>query len=54
MKNNLIKSLLFVPGHKAEYLKDLNSINCDAIVIDLEDAVPWNKKKKCKKKLRKF
>ena len=54
MKNNLIKSLLFVPGHKKEYLKDLNSINCDAMVIDLEDAVPWNKKKNARKNLENF
>ena len=54
MKNNPIKSLLFVPGHKTEYLKDLNSINCDALVIDLEDAVPLNKKKDSRKNLKKF
>jgi citrate lyase subunit beta / citryl-CoA lyase len=51
MKNNLIKSLLFVPGHKRNYLKNFNSINFDALVVDLEDAVPIDKKKEARKNL---
>lgn len=39
-----VRSLLFVPGHKKDWiLKALNS-EADAIIIDLEDAVPQNDK----------
>ena len=45
MKNNFIKSLLFIPGHKKNFLENLKYMNSDALAIDLEDAVPINKKK---------
>lgn len=39
-----VRSLLFVPGHKKDWiLKALNS-EADAIIIDLEDAVPQDDK----------
>ena len=50
MKNKLIKSLLFIPGHKTVYLKKLKKTIADAFVVDLEDSVPVNKKHMFQKK----
>ena len=51
MKNNFIKSLLFIPGHKKNFLENLKYMNSDALAIDLEDAVPINQKKQARKNL---
>lgn len=41
-----MRSLLFVPAHKIDYLNKLKKNNYpDAIALDLEDAVPTSKKK---------
>ena len=34
------RSLLFVPGHKADWIPKALGSGADAIIIDLEDAVP--------------
>ena len=39
-----IKSMLFVPGHKTNFLNKLDPTISDVVVLDLEDAVPSNKK----------
>ena len=44
MKKKNIKSMLFVPAHKESFLNKLDKSLSDAVVIDLEDAVPINKK----------
>lgn len=36
----LLRSLLFVPGHKARFYEKLAEFNPDAVILDLEDAVP--------------
>ena len=38
------RSLLFIPGHKLEYIHKIKNFSPDIIVIDFEDAVPKNKK----------
>lgn len=35
-----VRSLLFVPGHKADWIPKALASGADAIIIDLEDAVP--------------
>ncbi|MBX3529010.1 MAG: CoA ester lyase [Rhizobiaceae bacterium] len=35
-----IRSLMFVPGHKASWIAKIPSFGADAIVLDLEDSVP--------------
>ena len=37
------RSLLFIPGHKLEYIYKIKFVS-DIIVIDFEDSVPINKK----------
>lgn len=51
MKIKIIRSLLFVPGHKKDFLKNLSNIEADAFAIDLEDAVPTNKKENARSNL---
>lgn len=46
--------MLFIPGHKTIYLKDLNKIIADIFVLDLEDAVPLNKKEVARNNLKKI
>ncbi len=48
------RSLLFTAGHNLRYLNKSFTTNADAIVFDLEDAVPWNKKDEARKILKDF
>jgi len=48
----LIRSLLFVPGHRERMLARAASAGADAIVIDLEDAVPLAEKKAARRQTR--
>lgn len=36
----MLRSLLFVPGHRARFYEKLAEFRPDAVIIDLEDAVP--------------
>lgn len=38
------RSLLYVPGNMPSMLQNIPVFNCDAVFIDLEDAVPMNEK----------
>ncbi|TCK61906.1 HpcH/HpaI aldolase/citrate lyase family protein [Seleniivibrio woodruffii] len=38
------RSLLYVPGNMPSMLQNIPIFNCDAVFIDLEDAVPLNEK----------
>ena len=40
------KSLLFVPSHIDKFYNSAKKSDADCIVLDLEDSVPQNKKKK--------
>ncbi|MCS5478125.1 CoA ester lyase [Corynebacterium sp. YIM 101645] len=39
-----VRSLLFVPGHKKDWIRKALASEADAIIIDLEDAVPQEDK----------
>ena len=54
MINEHIKSMLFVPGHKTNFLNKLDQTISDVVVLDLEDAVPLNKKVLARKNLEKI
>ena len=49
-----IKSMLFVPGHKTNFLNKLDPTISDVVVLDLEDALPSNKKVLARKNLEKI
>jgi citrate lyase subunit beta/citryl-CoA lyase len=40
----ILRSLLFVPGHRARFYEKLAEFRPDAVIVDLEDAVPPNEK----------
>ena len=46
--------MLFVPGHKTNFLNKLDQTISDAVVLDLEDSVPLNKKLLARKNLEKI
>lgn len=39
-----IRSMLFIPGHKLDWVKNVARFSPDAVVLDLEDAVPHHLK----------
>lgn len=39
-----VRSLLFVPGHKKDWIRKALASEADAVIIDLEDAVPTDSK----------
>lgn len=43
------RSILFIPGIRPDFFKNLNTLNCDGIVFDLEDSVTPTHKSKARK-----
>ena len=50
----LRRSLLYVPGNMPSKLQNIPLFNCDAIQIDLEDAVPYSEKDAARILVRRF
>lgn len=50
----LRRSLLYVPGNMPSMLQNIPLFNCDAIQIDLEDAVPYSEKDAARILVRSF
>jgi len=48
------RSFLFTPGHNEKFISKSFFTDADAIVFDLEDAVPSNKKKEARQILKSF
>lgn len=44
----LFRSLMFVPGNREDMLAKAASVPADAVVIDLEDAVPYGEKERAR------
>lgn len=51
MNYNLLRSLFFLPSHKEKYLLKIKELDADAIIFDLEDAVPLDEKEKAREML---
>lgn len=51
-KKWLLRSMLFVPGHIDRYLEKAPQTGTDALILDLEDAVPAEEKSNARKNLR--
>src|SRR5699024_2919271 len=49
----MYRSWLFVPGNQEKNLKKVSSLQTDAIIYDLEDAVPLDEKVKARQKVKK-
>jgi len=50
----LRRSLLYVPGNMPSMLQNIPIFNCDAVIIDLEDAVPMSEKDAARHLVRQF
>ena len=50
----LRRSLLYVPGNMPSMLQNIPLFQCDAIQIDLEDAVPYSEKDAARILVRSF
>jgi citrate lyase subunit beta / citryl-CoA lyase len=50
--NPIMRSLLFVPGHKEDMAQKAAKSDADLIVLDLEDAVPVNAKESARKTVK--
>lgn len=50
----LRRSLLYVPGNMPSMLQNIPLFNCDAVQIDLEDAVPYSEKDAARILVRRF
>ena len=46
--NRVLRSLLFVPGHRADRFEKALDAGADAVVVDLEDAVPPSAKEQAR------
>ena len=44
----VLRSLLFVPGHRSRFIERAPDVPADVICLDLEDSVPWNEKPKAR------
>jgi len=40
----MLRSLLFIPGHRSRFYEKLAEFQPDAVIVDLEDAVPMSEK----------
>lgn len=52
--NRLRRSLLYVPGNMPSMLQNIPLFECDAVIIDLEDAVPLAEKDAARLLVRRF
>lgn len=50
----LRRSLLYVPGNMPSMLQNIPLFQCDAVLIDLEDAVPYSEKDAARILVRRF
>lgn len=54
MKESLLRSMFFVPGHVDKYLDKISSLKADAIILDLEDSVPFDQKDNARVRVNSF
>ena len=50
----LRRTLLYVPGNMPSMLQNIHLFQCDAVIVDLEDAVPLNEKDAARILVRRF
>jgi citrate lyase subunit beta/citryl-CoA lyase len=48
----VVRSLLFVPGHRERFVERAPDVPADVICLDLEDSVPWNEKPKAREAVK--
>ena len=48
----VLRSLLFVPGHRPRFVERAPDVPADVICLDLEDSVPWDEKSKAREAVK--
>lgn len=54
MTNISLRSMTFVPGYKVKFLEKAKTFNSDALILDLEDSVPYQNKEQARKNIKEF
>ena len=49
----LLRSLLFMPGNNEKILSKIEEVDADAVILDLEDGVPFSEKKQARRVVQK-
>ena len=50
----LLRTMLFVPGYRKKFLENSIRLNSDALILDLEDSVPFAFKNEARQNIRDF
>ncbi len=50
----VLRSMIFVPGYKEKFLKSAISCKADALILDIEDSVPFGYKDEARKNIKNF
>ena len=50
----LLRSMLFIPAYKEKFLEKSIKLNPDALILDLEDSVPFTLKNDARQNIRDF
>lgn len=54
MSNIALRTMMFVPGYKIKFLEKAKNFNADALILDLEDSVPYQYKEQARKNIKEF
>lgn len=54
MSNESFRTMTFVPGYKINFLEKAKTFNSDALILDLEDSVPFDNKEQARNNIRTF
>ena len=51
-KSKPLRSVMFVPGNKEDWMRKAPQYGADALILDLEDSVPENEKDQARRLVR--
>lgn len=54
MSNIVLRTMIFVPGYKVKFLEKAKTFNSDALILDLEDSVPYEFKEQARANIKEF
>jgi citrate lyase subunit beta/citryl-CoA lyase len=54
MSETALRTMTFVPGYKMKFLEKARSFDSDALILDLEDSVPYEYKEQARKNIKEF
>ncbi|XWN37468.1 MAG: CoA ester lyase [Balneola sp.] len=54
MSDIALRTMTFVPGYKVKFLEKAKTFDSDALILDLEDSVPYEFKEQARKNIKEF